>query len=143
MKEKDFSRVAEIFMPGAITSGDLFENEDNESDVQKAQLNPSIDPLYALEDDWRKSEIPAAGGHGNGKSLAECMALVANNGEFNIVNNGQSELINVIITDIQGKTIYNKQHNFNKGSQQTINLDGIENGVYLVKLTALNPLGVF
>ena len=83
LKEKDFSRVAEIFMPGAITSGDLFENEDSESDVQKAQLNPSIDPLYALEDDWRKSEIPAAGGHGNGKSLAECMALVANNGEFN------------------------------------------------------------
>ena len=83
LKEKDFGRVAEIFMPGAITSGDLFENEDSESDVQKAQLNPSIDPLYALEDDWRKSEIPAAGGHGNGKSLAECMALVANNGEFN------------------------------------------------------------
>ena len=83
LKEKDFGRVAEIFMPGEITSGDLFENEDSESDVQKAQLNPSIDPLYALEDDWRKSEIPAAGGHGNGKSLAECMALVANNGEFN------------------------------------------------------------
>jgi len=83
LQEKDFDRVAEIFMPGAITSGDLFENEDSESDIQKAQLNPSIDPLYALEDDWRKSEIPAAGGHGNGKSLAECMALVANNGEFN------------------------------------------------------------
>jgi hypothetical protein len=66
-----------------------------------------------------------------------------NNGEFNIINNGQSELINVIITDIQGKTIYNKQHNFNKGSQQTINLDGIENGVYLVKLSAANGYKIF
>ena len=82
LQEKDFDRVAEIFMPGAITSGDLIENDDSNSEVQKAILNPSIDPSFALEDDWRKSEIPAAGGHGNGKSLAECMALVAN-GEFN------------------------------------------------------------
>ena len=66
-----------------------------------------------------------------------------NNGEFNIINNGQSELINVIITDIQGKTIYNKQHNFNKGSQKSINLDGIENGVYIVKLTSTNGYKIF
>ena len=34
-------------------------------------------------ENWRKAEIPAAGGHGNGKSIAECMGLIANNGEFN------------------------------------------------------------
>ena len=83
LKEKDFNRVAEIFMPSDITSSDLIENDNSESEVQKAVLNPSIDPLFALEDDWRKAEIPAAGGHGSGKSIAECMALVSNNGEYN------------------------------------------------------------
>ena len=36
LQEKDFDRVAEIFMPGAITSGDLIENDDSNSEVQKA-----------------------------------------------------------------------------------------------------------
>ena len=42
----------------------------------------------ANEENWRKAEIPAAGGHGNGKSIAECMGLIANNG----VSNGVSIL---------------------------------------------------
>jgi CubicO group peptidase (beta-lactamase class C family) len=110
LKEKDFNRVADIFMPGEITSGDLFESEDIESEIQRAQLNPSIDPVYALEDDWRKSEIPAAGGHGNGKSLAECMALVANNGEFNKQKIFSKEnLDNIFLEQILGiDLVFNK-----------------------------------
>ena len=61
-----------------------------------------------------------------------------NNGEFNIVNNGRAELININITDIQGKTIHNQQYNFNKGSQKMIQLNGIEKGIYLVKLNSTN-----
>jgi hypothetical protein len=43
--------------------------------------NGILKPSCALEEDWRISEIPAAGGHGNGKSISECMALIANHGE--------------------------------------------------------------
>ena len=32
--------------------------------------------------EWRRAEIPAAGGHGNGRSIAESMALMANGGTY-------------------------------------------------------------
>ncbi|MBN44633.1 MAG: serine hydrolase [Rhodobiaceae bacterium] len=107
LKEKDFDRVAEIFMPGAITSGDLIENDNSESEVEKAALNPSMDPIFALEDDWRKAEIPAAGGHGNGKSIAECMALVSNNGKYNNKKILSKEILdNIFIEQIMDNDLF-------------------------------------
>jgi CubicO group peptidase (beta-lactamase class C family) len=42
--------------------------------------NPGLDPLDTRERNWRAAEIPAAGGHGNGRSIAEIHTLLANGG---------------------------------------------------------------
>ena len=56
---------------------------DESSPAYKTMANGILRASVANEDNWRKAEIPAAGGHGNGKSIAECMGLIANNGESN------------------------------------------------------------
>ena len=83
LEPKDFNRVANIYMPGDPSTEDLFDEMDKESPAYKTMANGILKPSCALEDDWRISEIPAAGGHGNGKSISECMALIANHGEVN------------------------------------------------------------
>ena len=42
--------------------------------------NPGIDPLDTRTRAWRAAEIPAAGGQGNARSVAEIHALLANGG---------------------------------------------------------------
>jgi CubicO group peptidase (beta-lactamase class C family) len=44
------------------------------------QTNPSMDPLNTRTRAWRGAEIPAAGGHGNARSIAEIHMLLANGG---------------------------------------------------------------
>ena len=83
LAEENFNRVAEIFMPGDPSTEDLFDDMDESSPAYKTMANGILRPSVANEENWRKAEIPAAGGHGNGKSIAECMALIANNGESN------------------------------------------------------------
>ena len=43
-------------------------------------LNPALDPLAPRTRAWRGAEIPAAGGIGNARSIAEIHALLANGG---------------------------------------------------------------
>ena len=77
----NFNRVANIYMPGDPSTEDLFDTMDKDSPAYKTLSNGMLKASYCLEDDWRKSEIPAAGGHGNGRSIAECMALISNCGQ--------------------------------------------------------------
>ncbi len=77
----NFNRVANIYMPGDPSTEDLFDTMDKDSPAYKTLANGMLKASYCLEDDWRKSEIPAAGGHGNGRSIAECMALISNCGQ--------------------------------------------------------------
>jgi CubicO group peptidase (beta-lactamase class C family) len=42
--------------------------------------NPPLNPLETYDRAWRAAEIPAAGGHGNGRSIAEIHTLLANGG---------------------------------------------------------------
>jgi hypothetical protein len=58
-----------------------------------------------------------------------------NNGEFIIVNDGSSEVIELSITDIQGKELLYQKLNFNKAEQKSITLENVERGVYLVRLS--------
>ncbi|MGH6970664.1 MAG: serine hydrolase domain-containing protein, partial [Caulobacteraceae bacterium] len=52
-----------------------------QSEVQKITLtNPSIDVLATRTRAWRGAEIPAAGGTGNARSIAEIHAILANGG---------------------------------------------------------------
>ena len=67
-------RVADL-IPPATAPGDWI------SDIQRKSLsNPPVDPLQTRTRAWRGAEIPAAGGHGNARSVAEIHAVLANGG---------------------------------------------------------------
>ena len=70
-------RVADLIPPppgGAIGDGEQSELNRNMSS------NPPINPYDTRTRAWRAAEIPAAGGHGNARSIAEIHALLANGG---------------------------------------------------------------
>lgn len=71
------ARVADLVPPPpgqAIGDGEQSELNRNMS------TNPPIDPLDTRSRAWRAAEIPAAGGHGNARSIAEIHTLLANGG---------------------------------------------------------------
>ena len=43
-------------------------------------LNPMLEPLATRARAWRNAEIPAAGGHGNARAIAEVHTVLANGG---------------------------------------------------------------
>ncbi len=71
------ARVADLVPPvggASISAGppsDLMQN---------MASNPRIDPLDTRTRAWRAAEIPAAGGHGNARSVAAVQTLMANGG---------------------------------------------------------------
>ncbi|HEX4182212.1 MAG TPA: serine hydrolase domain-containing protein [Caulobacteraceae bacterium] len=70
-------RVADLIPPppgSAIGDGEQSELSKNMSS------NPPINPLDTRTRAWRAAEIPAAGGHGNARSIAEIHAILANGG---------------------------------------------------------------
>ena len=81
LDDKHHSRVAEIHQAVESNPGDIFELEEG-SVMQKVMTNGIISAPDALTPEWRRAEIPAAGGHGNGRSIAESMALMANSGTY-------------------------------------------------------------
>lgn len=69
-------RVADLIPPETGVGDGDFSN-----DIQrKTFTNPVIDPLVTRTREWRGAEIPAAGGTGNARSVAEIHALLANGG---------------------------------------------------------------
>ena len=81
LEDKHHSRVAEIHQAVEANPEDLFELEEG-SVMQKVMTNGIITAPAANTTEWRRAEIPAAGGHGNGRSIAESMALIANKGTY-------------------------------------------------------------
>lgn len=81
LDDKHHSRVAEIHQGIESNPEDMFELEEG-SVMQKVMTNGIITAPDALTAEWRRAEIPAAGGHGNGRSIAESMALMANSGTY-------------------------------------------------------------
>jgi len=70
-------RVAELIPPppgGSISDGPQTELQRNMS------TNPPIDPTITRTRAWRGAEIPAAGGTGNARSVAEIHVILANGG---------------------------------------------------------------
>ncbi len=43
--------------------------------------NPPVTPLYANRPEWRRAEIPAAGGHGNARAVGAVQSVLAGGGE--------------------------------------------------------------
>ena len=81
LEDKHYSRVAEIHQAVESNPEDIFELEEG-SVMQKVMTNGIITAPDANTPEWRRAEIPAAGGHGNGRSIAESMALIANGGTY-------------------------------------------------------------
>jgi len=70
-------RVADLIPPppgGAIGDGEQSDLTRNMSS------NPGIDPLDTRTREWRAAEIPAAGGTGNARSVAQIHTILANGG---------------------------------------------------------------
>ena len=74
----EYERVAEIYMEN--DSPPALDIEDKDSVASRTISNPILRASYSTSDQWRAAEIPAAGGHGNGRSIAQCMAIIANSG---------------------------------------------------------------
>ena len=81
LEDSQHSRVAEIHQAVETKPEEMFELEEG-SVMQRVMTNGIITAPDALTPEWRRSEIPAAGGHGNGRSIAESMALMANGGTY-------------------------------------------------------------
>jgi CubicO group peptidase (beta-lactamase class C family) len=72
-------RISDLIPPPA--GGDLADGDFEPSEMMTNFLtNPGLDPLDTRTRAWRAAEIPAAGGHGNGRSIAEIHTLLANGG---------------------------------------------------------------
>ena len=70
-------RVAELIPPPPGTA--VGDGEQSELNANMSR-NPGIDVLATRTRAWRAAEIPAAGGQGNARSIAEIHALLANGG---------------------------------------------------------------
>jgi CubicO group peptidase (beta-lactamase class C family) len=70
-------RVADLIPPPA--GGGIADGEQSEL-VANMSRNPGIDPLATRTRAWRAAEIPAAGGTGNARAVAEIHVLLANGG---------------------------------------------------------------
>ncbi|MDB5482432.1 MAG: serine hydrolase [Caulobacteraceae bacterium] len=71
------TRVADLIPPPA--GAQIGDGDPSELMLDMA-TNPPVDPLDTRTREWRVAEIPAAGGHGNARSIAEIHALLANGG---------------------------------------------------------------
>jgi CubicO group peptidase (beta-lactamase class C family) len=69
-------RVAIVIPPP-----DLELPPDPDSHAVRALSNPRLKAEQSWEVDWRRAEIPAAGGHGNARSVAAVQSVVACGGE--------------------------------------------------------------
>lgn len=70
-------RVADLIPPPAQAPTDMGEPSPL---LLNVMTNPPADPHDTRSRAWRAAEIPAAGGHGNARSVAEIHALLANGG---------------------------------------------------------------
>ena len=77
LPESEDGRVADLIPPPA---GSSIEDTAASELAKNMATNPGINPLDTRTRAWRAAEIPAAGGHGNARSIAEVHALLANGG---------------------------------------------------------------
>jgi len=70
-------RVADLIPPPPGTA--IGDGEQSEL-VANMSHNPGVDVMETRTRAWRAAEIPAAGGHGNARSIAEIHILLANGG---------------------------------------------------------------
>ena len=77
LPESEESRVSVVIPPPPM---DLAKLDPTEL-VIRAATNPPLDATYPAHRWWRAAEIPAAGGHGNARSVAMVQSVIAGRGE--------------------------------------------------------------
>lgn len=81
-------RIADLVNPPPLKEGQenprLALQANPESRAAQVLSNPDLTANFELANrrEWRAAEIPAAGGHGNGRSLARFYGALANGGEI-------------------------------------------------------------
>jgi CubicO group peptidase (beta-lactamase class C family) len=68
-------RVAEMIAPAGGEAAPV--PFDRDSLAARVLSNPPLRPEYANRLDWRRAEIPAANGHGNARSVARVLSVLA------------------------------------------------------------------
>ncbi|MFK8024477.1 MAG: serine hydrolase domain-containing protein [Ilumatobacter sp.] len=70
-------RIAHVIPPSAgLDTADA----DPAGIAVRTLANPPLDAAFSSTQEWRRAEIPAAGGHGNARSVAMIHAITANGG---------------------------------------------------------------
>jgi CubicO group peptidase (beta-lactamase class C family) len=95
-------RVLRVIPPSAPLSGD----PDPTSIAYRTFSNPALGAEVSWTEWWRRAEIPAAGGHGNARSVAMAQAAISHGGAFNGVRLLSPETIDRIF-DVQA---YGRDH---------------------------------
>jgi CubicO group peptidase (beta-lactamase class C family) len=73
-------RIALVIPPPPLTAS--LEGLDPESIPIRTLINPMLRAEASWEEAWRRAEIPAAGGHGNARSVARVQSVLAHGGEI-------------------------------------------------------------
>jgi CubicO group peptidase (beta-lactamase class C family) len=73
------ARVAPVIAPPPLAA---VADVDPTSVLFRTLTNPLLDANQSFEVDWRRAEIPAAGGHGNARSVARVQSVLACGGEI-------------------------------------------------------------
>ena len=102
------ARVADMVAParGEAAIGEL----DPKTIAGRVLTNPPLRPEAANTTKWRRAEIPAANGHGNARSVAQVLGVLACGGARNGVKNGvrllgEETLRDAIVEQYYGKDL--------------------------------------
>lgn len=76
-------RVAPVIAPPDLDLGAATAALGEASIAVRTLANPRIDANQSFEIDWRRAEIPAAGGHSNARAVAQVQSVLACGGEVN------------------------------------------------------------
>lgn len=69
--------VAKVIPPPSLAEQAAAMGLDGESIALRVLSNPPLDASRSWDIDWRRAEIPAAGGHGNARSVAIVQSIVS------------------------------------------------------------------
>jgi CubicO group peptidase (beta-lactamase class C family) len=89
-------RVAHVIPPHPLPMPD---DLDPDSVLAKTFGNPALDAARSWEVEWRRAEMPAVGGHGNARSVAQVHTPMACGGEANGVRLLGKETIDAVFDE--------------------------------------------
>jgi CubicO group peptidase (beta-lactamase class C family) len=74
-------RVAKVIPPPSLAEQAAAMGLDSESIALRVLSNPPLDASKSWDVEWRRAEIPAAGGHGNARAVAIVQSIVSGLGQ--------------------------------------------------------------